>query len=442
MNFVGYQEYTVSGWVLDEQEMGVLGVTITFVSEFGYDFEPVVTGENGLFVKEGLAGPVDIIPVYPDHFFDSKSWRVEEAESDIYFFMDDEYRVIGLVEMADETALANIAISFEPDDDITEPVFTDESGKFEVWLTKPVRIKPESDDYTFEPEYYDVDGFSDLLFVAEPDFAGGTGTAEDPYLVETAEQLRAVCYLPDKHYRQIEDIDLNGEQWFPIGWDERPFTGTYDGDGHKVFNLDLDLPQTYATAVGLFGYIDNAVIRDLCVQGVGIFIDSGGAEIGGLVGYAEDSEISGCAVFMGIVDVEVSGENVGGLVGKSVRTSISNCLARVGIQGTTGIGGLVGTNDSGSSITNSFAACYINTEASFDPTTAGGLVGINLGTVTNSYYDDQFATDTGKGSPKPYAEMKRQETFEGWDFINIWGIIEDGTYPYQLNFGPMVETWG
>ena len=139
--------------------------------------------------------------------------------------------------------------------------------------------------------------------------------------------------------------------------------------------------------------------------------------------------------------MEVSGENVGGLVGKSVRTSISNCLARVGIQGTTGIGGLVGTNDSGSSITNSFAACYINTEASFDPTTAGGLVGINLGTVTNSYYDDQFATDTGKGSPKPYAEMKCRKHLKAGTSL-IYGHHRRWTYPYQLNFGPMVETWG
>jgi len=36
--------------------------------------------------------------------------------------------------------------------------------------------------------------------------------------------------------------------------------------------------------------------------------------------------------------------------------------------------------------------------------------------------------------------MKQQDTFEGWDFINIWGIEEGETYPYQQVFGPMVET--
>jgi len=69
--------------------------------------------------------------------------------------------------------------------------------------------------------------------------------------------------------------------------------------------------------------------------------------------------------------------------------------------------------------------------------TVGGLVGVNSGTVTSSYYDSETSgqSDTGKGDPKTTAEMKSQTTFVGWDFDEVWGIdaeINDG-YPYLLS---------
>lgn len=40
-------------------------------------------------------------------------------------------------------------------------------------------------------------------------FAGGSGTREDPYLIETADQLNAIRYGLDRHYKLIADIDLS-----------------------------------------------------------------------------------------------------------------------------------------------------------------------------------------------------------------------------------------
>ncbi|MGM0505358.1 MAG: hypothetical protein ACQESQ_12100 [Bacteroidota bacterium] len=54
----------------------------------------------------------------------------------------------------------------------------------------------------------------------DPDFEEGSGTISDPFLIETAEDLNNVREWPDKHYKQVADIDLNdfadGSGWEPI----------------------------------------------------------------------------------------------------------------------------------------------------------------------------------------------------------------------------------
>lgn len=59
------------------------------------------------------------------------------------------------------------------------------------------------------------------------------------------------------------------------------------------------------------------------------------------------------------------------------------------------------------------------------------------GVVANSYYDSQTSgkSDTGKGTPKTTAEMRRQATFEGWDFVNTWKIGENASY-HTLRWQP------
>jgi len=76
-------------------------------------------------------------------------------------------------------------------------------------------------------------------------FAGGSGTEADPWLIRTPENLDSLRYYlgadnDDKYYKQIADIDLGvapwnvGEGWEPIGRDSTFFMGNYDGDGFKI----------------------------------------------------------------------------------------------------------------------------------------------------------------------------------------------------------------
>lgn len=120
-------------------------------------------------------------------------------------------------------------------------------------------------------------------------FAGGSGTQEDPYLIAKASQLALLAkyvneetpgyFEDDVHYRLTADIDLGGYgNWTPIGSGptdgrypyENPryaFQGVFDGDGHLVSGLNVDLAGTTTfTSAGLFG-VNDGTIRNLNVSG-------------------------------------------------------------------------------------------------------------------------------------------------------------------------------
>lgn len=88
------------------------------------------------------------------------------------------------------------------------------------------------------------------------EFAGGSGTIDDPYLIQTPEQLNAVRLGVKFHYKLIADIDLSKwGNWIPIGgtdsygfmagrWDKSEkgaltFQGSFDGNGHVISGMQI-----------------------------------------------------------------------------------------------------------------------------------------------------------------------------------------------------------
>ncbi len=157
---------------------------------------------------------------------------------------------------------------------------------------------------------------------------------------------------------------------------------------------------------------------------------SGGSNsqyVGGLVGENRySSHISGC-----YSTGSVSGNMyIGGLVGSDDYSgSITDCYSTGAVSGTSGVGGLVGEENSGS-----IGNCY-STGVVSGTSVIGGLVGYNyLGSVNSSFWDTLTSgrmTSAG-GTGKTTAEMKTLSTFTsaGWDFVEIWGIEKNQTYPY------------
>jgi filamentous hemagglutinin family protein len=144
----------------------------------------------------------------------------------------------------------------------------------------------------------------------------------------------------------------------PIGAAGAAFTGQFHGLGHSISGLTVS-PTGQA---GLFGYADTgSVIRDV-----------------GLVNGTLAS----------------TSDNVGALAGENFGT-ISNSFASMVVTGHGNVGGLVGLNGAGGTITNSHTVPgpgSVPGSVQGSNAAIGGLVGTNQGAITNSYSTQQVST--------------------------------------------------
>jgi hypothetical protein len=148
-------------------------------------------------------------------------------------------------------------------------------------------------------------------------------------------------------------IALQAAWTTPIGTREHPFTGVFEGGGYTISGLNIqDMTEFYQ---GLFGYIQNATIKDLTVSGT-ISTTAADACIGGLIAQANNSTISGCTA---TVSINVRGSYVGGLVGIMNTGTMENCTNQGTIVvdytdvvngGASYVGGLIGSASDGVSM--------------------------------------------------------------------------------------------
>ncbi|MHC4808354.1 MAG: GLUG motif-containing protein, partial [Planctomycetota bacterium] len=235
--------------------------------------------------------------------------------------------------------------------------------------------------------------FSSLT--AQAQYGGGSGTAKDPYLIYTAEQMNAIGADAndwDKNFKLMSDIDLSkytaeefniiGERYYESGWIERPFTGVFDGNGHIISNFSYI--SKFSNRIVLFGYIEgeNALIKDLGLIDPNIALNvtpETGNHVGSLVGENRGT-ITNCYVEGGSVS---GNDDVGRLVGEnSWEGTITNCYSSGNVSGVNDVGGLVGENH------NTITNCYSKGDVlasgnAFKPGGGGGLVGTNYATIIN-----------------------------------------------------------
>ena len=114
------------------------------------------------------------------------------------------------------------------------------------------------------------------------DHLDGEGTEEEPYEINSANDLRLLAYnvaneevdgYAGCYFVLTRDISLSDTaSWLPIGYfaetgdsEPIPFKGNFDGQGYRIYNLKIsDTTQDYA---GLFGSLHGATIKNLTVDG-------------------------------------------------------------------------------------------------------------------------------------------------------------------------------
>jgi hypothetical protein len=284
-------------------------------------------------------------------------------------------------------------------------------------------------------------------------YGGGSGTADEPFLIFSAEQLNTIGLNPaawHKHFRLMADIDLSGYTGTDlniIGTSmAKSFGGTFDGNNHKIYNLSYDCSE--ADFVSLFGCVNgsDALIKDLSLVNPNISIQTG-LYVSSLVGCLGTGTISACSANGGSV---AGGSFVGGLVGWNSNGIIVNCHATSSLMGQCGIGGLVGKTYV--EVSN----CYSTGNITQGATVAGGFAGYNDGVISSSFWDEdtsgqaEGAGGTGQSAVTdvtgmPTSLMQTKSTFAGagWDFKgetangtqDIWTICEAKTYPRLVRKG-------
>ncbi|MFW5873545.1 MAG: GLUG motif-containing protein [Bacillota bacterium] len=223
----------------------------------------------------------------------------------------------------------------------------------------------------------------------------GQGTKDDPYIVETARDLLKIRHYPGAYFLQTQDLnmhDLNPENGqLPIAnsnSDDSYFTGSYDGNGNKIYNLQLDMPAR--SDIGLFAILRNkSTIKNLHLVDVNI---NGRSFVGGITGCInQGAKIINCSVTGQISGSEI----IGGIAGDNDGL-IKNCKTDVTVEGNTDVGGLTGRNWYFGAMADSYTAKGVfrsqNNGAVLNSKSAGiikgdkrvgGLVGFNYGLVNN-----------------------------------------------------------
>lgn len=198
-------------------------------------------------------------------------------------------------------------------------------------------------------------------------FSGGEGTAENPYLIASAGDLQQIKAAPSAYFKLANDIDCGGMTLYPIN----EFSGTLDGAGHTVSNLQLNTQPNGKT--GIFDYCTDATVKDINFYNATMLL-SGGYEAGLIAATASNTTFENIHVRR----LSASGNNYegefGGIVGKMwTRTAIKGCEiagADIYLPSCPSAGGITGDIRTGCTIT----ACSFSGSMTAS-NTIGGIVG-------------------------------------------------------------------
>ncbi len=249
----------------------------------------------------------------------------------------------------------------------------------------------------------------------------GEGTAENPFLIETARDLQtlgsAVNYsgkytvskkaLTGKHFLQTADIDMAAVPNFePIGYaTASTFNGTYDGGGHTIFNLTVNRRDD-ATA-GLFGIVEaNGCIRNLILESP--TVSSTKTNVGSAVGQSKGL-IENVTVRNG--NVSLGSANVGGVAGNA-SGRVKGCSFSGTVNGGNFSGGIIGLSNGDILDCVSRADIVLNKKSAI----VGGIAGSNAGDtvrVENCHFAGSISDRFGSGTIGGIAGYFQRGTMRG-----------------------------
>lgn len=321
------------------------------------------------------------------------------------------------------------------------------------------------------------------------EFADGNGSAENPYIISTAQQLALMAGLINgtvrtfggnvvspsdfsgKSYELQNDINLNDtvrwnrwltkigsevvitapeREWTPIA----TFSGVFDGKGFTINGVYVSSTDSSS---GLFDTINGGTVRNLGVTKSAFYSSEYiAAPVAGVV---SGGTVTNCYSYGTII----ASDAAGGIVGTNSGT-VEKCYAAGTVISSVNGGGIAGANNS--TVQNCYSTATVSVGSY-----GGGIVGRNSGTITNCYnvgavttYNTDGGTyhiggiagttytqtvsgcyysfgsadggiDGADAQPTQTAaliedELENRASFVGWDFTSTWTMLRSGGYPY------------
>jgi hypothetical protein len=206
--------------------------------------------------------------------------------------------------------------------------------------------------------------------------------------ISNAHQLQLMAMAPAASYTLGANInaaatgliggvmtDVWGSAGFvPVGNSTTKFTGTFDGLGHTISNLTINLPSR--DRVGLFGATQSATVANVGLVNVNI---TGGSYVGALIGDGVEGDTHH-SYATGLVN---GVDYVGGLIGYNNTMQLNYSYTTANVNGANRVGGLIGSTNGGITVGNDYASGKVTATGDY----VGGLVGENgfATSITQSY---------------------------------------------------------
>lgn len=222
------------------------------------------------------------------------------------------------------------------------------------------------------------------------EFAGGNGSASNPYQIATPEQLAAMAYNVNRgvytssYFKLTNDIDLAAHYWVPIGVNYA-FVGKFNGDNYTISNMSINtaysssfLCNQWATddtynydyyVAGLFGVVSNSAI----IQNVILYKPN----ITATATY-EASNGDTVEYYSGFCAAVAFNDSTSYNVAISNFSAVSGAMSLSNLKGYARVGGVVGwLADHCTVILCNLTDCRMNvsTGGSGDDIVSGGIVG-------------------------------------------------------------------
>ncbi|MFA7075983.1 MAG: hypothetical protein WC152_04850 [Candidatus Izemoplasmatales bacterium] len=245
------------------------------------------------------------------------------------------------------------------------------------------------------------------LVLVSCDF-GAEQTTKEPIVIDTdnyieitnVEELKNIEM--NKSYILMNDLDISGEEWEPLGTYSSPYLGNFDGNGMTISNLTITMDHQHN---GLFacvdGNISNLKIIDFSINYETELITFSGGLAGTVSGKVQNVEVDGtisinntksnvyAGLLVGMAEKMYANEEFANFLPSIIVGNTANGTIDVNAEKIVFVGGLIGKSLN-SRIYENFVSSTLNAISLNNKSHVGGLIGHNYSGITSGYEEERI----------------------------------------------------